>query len=353
MAVYQLHEDRVALKAHVASMGLALAATAALTLFGVVSVLAVSPERIPILADTQPAASATSLPDFLRSLFPENILQAFLSPDFLYPVLTLAIFIGMALQAERANAKPAAALADALSRIFYHINSYFVEFLAVAAIFLAADSCLGLRAIPDLGVYRGILLLATTDTAIAVFGIVPLTLYFACGRRNPYRWLYAMAAPALAGLLSRDTVFSLGPLIKHAKESLGLHRRINAVSTPIAILAGRAGTAMVASVSFVVILRSYSSLGISFGQVLWVLGASLLLSLALGSAPGTGTLTAVVNLCALYGRGFESGYLIIKPVALPLIAMGACLDVVVAGSVSLMAGKILELQEDKEIRFYI
>ncbi len=353
IAVYQLHEDKAAAKVHALSAGLSLAFTAGMCVFGVLSILVISPDRIPILADTQVESAAFDPAAFFRGLFPDSVASVFLSPDFLYPAFILALFIGLALQAERVNAKPALSLFDSLSRVFYHLNSYVVEFLAIIAVALAADSVLGLRSVPDLSIYGGLLALALADAAIVALGAVPLVLYFACGKRNPYKWLYALAAPALAGLLSGDTTFCMGPLMKHAKESLGVRRRVNAVSVPMGLIIGRAGTSMVASIAFVVILRSYSSLGISFLQVLWVIGASLLLSLTLGSAPGSGALSAVINLCALFGRGFESGYLIVKPVIVPIIAIGVSLDVIVAGAVSLIAGKATGLQEDKEARFFI
>jgi Na+/H+-dicarboxylate symporter len=353
LAVYQLHEERMAPRVHGMSIAVSLAFTAGLSLLGAISVLAVSPERIPILADTEAEAAGFSAAAFFRGLFPDNLMGVFLSPDFLYSVVVLAIFLGLVLQAERVNAKPATILFDSLSRVFYHLNSYFVEFLMVAVPVLAADSVLRLRNVPDLSIYGGLLALIAADVLIVALGVVPLVLYLACGRKNPYRWLYALTAPALAGLISGDSSFALGSLIKHAKESLGIRRRANAVSVPIALLIGRAGTAMVASVSFIIILRSYSSLGISFTQVLWVIGSSLLFSLVLGAVPGTGALSAVVNLCALYGRGFESGYLIIKPIALPLIALGAALDVIVAGAASLITAKRFGLQEEKETRFFI
>jgi aerobic C4-dicarboxylate transport protein len=340
-------------KVHLASAGLSIAFTAGMCVFGVLSILVVSPERIPILADTQIESAAFDPAAFFRSLVPDNLLSVFLSSDFLYPAFALALLLGFALQAERANAKPAVSLFDSLSRVFYHLNNYFVEFLALLAVALAADSVLGLKRVPDLGIYRGLLALALADVLIIALGAVPLVLYLSCGRKNPYRWLYALAAPAIAGLLSGDAIFSIGPLMKHSKESLGLRRRLNSVSVPMSLIIGRAGTSMVASIAFIVILRSYSSLGISFFQVLWVIGSTLIISLTLGASPGTGALAAVINLCALFGKGFESGYLIVKPVILPLIALGAALDVVVAGAVSLIAGKRTGLQEEKETRFFI
>jgi Na+/H+-dicarboxylate symporter len=185
------------------------------------------------------------------------------------------------------------------------------------------------------------------------FLVIPAVLYVFCGRKNPYRYIYSFFGPALAALVSGDVYFAFGPLIRHAKESLGIKRRSNAAVLPLAIVFGRAGTALVTATAFIVVLSSYSNIGISPSSLLWILGVSPVLTLLLGASPGQGTLTALIALCSLYGKGFENGYLIVAPVAAPLAAAGAFLDVLWAGCVSLMIAKGDGQIQEKEVRFYI
>jgi Na+/H+-dicarboxylate symporter len=194
---------------------------------------------------------------------------------------------------------------------------------------------------------------AGIDSLLAVFVLLPLLVYFACGRKNPFPWIYALIAPAFSALASGDINFSLGILFKHSKESLGVRRRANATSLGVASLIGRAGSSMIAAVSFIVILKSYSSLGVSSLQILWVLGTTVFVSLFLGAVPGSGAFVAITLLCQLFGRGFESGYLIVKPIIVPLVVMGTFVDAFCAGIVTLINGKALKMQEDKESRFFI
>jgi len=141
--------------------------------------------------------------------------------------------------------------------------------------------------------------------------------------------------------------------MKHAKESLGVRRRSNSLTLPLAMIFGRAGTTLVASTTFIVVLASYSSIGVSIGSLAWIVVAAPLTTLLLGASPGKGATSALMTLCALYGRGFENGYLIAAPVALPLVAMGAFLDALWAGCAAILVARREGQATEKESRFFI
>jgi hypothetical protein len=91
---------------------------------------------------------------------------------------------------------------------------------------------------------------------------------------------------------------------------------------------------MITAMSFIVILRSYSSLEIGFLHVLWIIAASFGISFLLGSVPGMGSLVGIAMLSGMYGRGMEEHFLILRPVSLILISLGALLDTVCASFVT-------------------
>ena len=96
---------------------------------------------------------------------------------------------------------------------------------------------------------------------------------------------------------------------------------------------------MVAAVSFILVLRSYSQIEVSFLQVLWVLGFSFLVSFVLGAVPGMGAYFAVFMLCSLYGKGLQEGYLVLKAIAPLLVAFGAFIDVLGSAFISLLIAR--------------
>jgi len=116
---------------------------------------------------------------------------------------------------------------------------------------------------------------------------------------------------------------------------------------------GKAGTALVTSVSFVIILRSYSSLGIGITQLLWVLSFTFLVSFILGSVPGMGAFVALSILCTSYGTGVEEGYLIMKPIAPLLISFSVFLDVVTSAFASYLTAVQGDVEKQIEIRDFV
>ena len=165
----------------------------------------------------------------------------------------------------------------------------------------------------------------------------------------------AMSNVALA-LISATASFGTTPSsaqASQARTSSFSQSENRLAGSQMAAIFGRAGTTLVASTAFIVVLSSYSSIGVSAGSLLWIVVAAPLTTLLLGAAPGKGATTALMTLCALYGRGFENGYLLAAPVSLPLVAMGAFLDALWAGCAALLVSRKEGHALEKESRFYI
>lgn len=171
--------------------------------------------------------------------------------------------------------------------------------------------------------------------------------------QHPYRILYASIAPILTAFFSTDSNLSLIVNIKHSKDSLGIRRRLNSIVMPIFSSFGRGGTACVTAISFVVILRSYSGLGIAFTDVLWIALVSFGLSFVLGALPVGGTFVAISVICSLYGRGFDAGYLLLKPAVPVICAVSTAIDTVTALLGSYLIASKNKWIERKDIKKYI
>jgi Na+/H+-dicarboxylate symporter len=332
---------------------LALSA-AVLVIIGTLSVLVFPPERIPITTIT---AERTLLPvsilDGFRLIFPRNTFAVFFgSGEFLLPLMVLAFLIGVNLDFDRQLTRPIVQIFDSLSRIFYHLNSLIVELFAIALIAIAAARVSHLTH-ADLGMYKQIIIIVAVDAGIVTFGVFPAALYLLGIRENPYRWLYAALGPALTGLFSGDHYVSLGVLTKHGKESLGVPRMVGSAVYPLFAVLGRAGTAMIASVSFILVLRSYSNLEITFFQTLWVMLFSFLVSFLLGAAPGSGAFYALFMLSFIYGQGWQEGYLLLQAIAPLLVSVGVFLDVLSSAFASLLIAREENVWTEVETESFI
>ncbi|MGA2546116.1 MAG: cation:dicarboxylase symporter family transporter [Rectinemataceae bacterium] len=353
VAVFEQNEDKEFWKGLGRTILVLVAAVAALSVVGVVIAAVVRPARIPLVADAASAGKVPGVKDLLLAVFPESPFAALVSGQFLLPTYFLALLLGLAFSHDRSATKPVVLLFDSLSRVFYQINSFFAEFLGVLIIAATARNVLELRAAPRADVYRPLLVTVSAEALVVALIVLPAVLWFFGGKKNPYRVLYALLAPSLAALFSGDLYFPLGSLMKHAKESLGIRRRANILDIPLAAIFGRAGTALVTSTAFIVVLSSYSNLGVSPGTLFWIVVCAPFATLLMGAAPDRGTMAALMSLCALYGKGFENGFLIAAPVALPLIAIGAFLDALWAGCASILIARRAGLAQEREARFFI
>lgn len=351
---FELRQEGKILRVYGRLIGYTVLITFILVVLGSVSVLVFSPVRIPIINESAKVLATPDIKSILLNLVPRNFFRVFINEgNILYPLIFLSLLLGVNCNFDRLVTKPVVQFFDSISRIFYHINSLIIELLGIGIIPLAANLILQLRLNPERILFKQLALILGIDAAIIIFGVFPLILFFFGGRQNPYKWIYAALSSAIAGFVSRDSFFTLSIVTKHGKESYGIPRKVGSSTFPILSVIGKAGTAMVASVGFLLIMKSYSSLGITWFQFFWVLLFSLLTSFLLGSAPATGSLVAISLLCKFYGRGIEEGYLILNGIMLVLISFGVCIDVISHTVISLLVAKHESMHQEIEVNNFI
>jgi Na+/H+-dicarboxylate symporter len=353
IAVYELRQDREFWPLIGRTFLVMLIGALFIISSGIIVTILFPPARIPILIEEQFEAVSLHVPDMVINLFPSNLFSALLNELYLLPAWFLAFFLAMGLGLDRNYSKPVLVLGDSLSRIFYHIASFFSEILALMIIVLASYWAVRYHAALRADVFRDLIVLLGIFGIILGFGIFPLFLFILQPKINPWVTLYGILGPAFAGFFSGDINFTLPVMYRHIKENLGVRRRSNAITVSLFTIFGRAGSAMVAAVSFIVIIKSYSSLGIAMTDVFTIGLRSFFISFLLAGYPGSGAFTALAVLGMGYGRGFEAGYLILKPLAFYLVAVGAFLDVMFCSFASYFTGKWSGFQEDKDMRHFI
>jgi Na+/H+-dicarboxylate symporter len=358
IGAYELKEDRQLLKLIGKTFGAILATTAMLSLVGILSVLIANPPRIDKAQATGQFADAAQpgsvdAGSLLAQLFPANAFNVLSgSGDFLLPLVVLALLLGLLISQDRAVGKPLLPIFDSLSRIFYHVNSIFIEFLGIGIIALAASQASRATMAGDLSPYGNFLVLLGVDLAFVVLLLYPAILFFALGKKNPYKWLYSQLGPLIAAAMSGDLNFTLGSQMKHVKESGGVRRRAQVVSLPLFSVFGRGGTALVTALSLVFLQNTISSMGLSISQILWIAGASAGLSFLLGAYPGMGAAVAITALCAAAPQ-LDKAYLWLKPVEFAIIGVSAMIDTLTASISTMLIARSMEMQTEKESRFYI
>jgi Na+/H+-dicarboxylate symporter len=321
---------------------------------GIIVTLIFPPARIPISIEEQLSMISLGVSENVLEIFPGNMFSALVSESsYLLPVYIFAFFLGMGFSYDRNYTKPVVSLTDSLSRIFYYIASFFSEILGFVMILLAAYWAIRYHGAIRAEVFRDLILLLGTFSVVLGFGILPLFLYILQPKTNPWIVLYGSLGPAIAAFFSGDINFTLPVLVRHVKENLGARRRSNTVTISLFTIFGRAGSAMVAAAAFIVIIKSYSSLKINPADIFSIGVRAFLISFFLARHPGDGAFAALGVLCLGFGRGYEAGYLILKPLAFYLIAIGTFLDVMLASFGSFALAKINGFQEEKSPRHFI
>lgn len=314
-----------------------LASTLLLVIIGVISVFIFFQKRIDFVTDEMELIYVPGFKEVMLSSFPKNMFNALIEQgDFLLPVIVLALVFGMNLTFNKVITKPVVQLVDSLSRIFYHINSFVVEIFAVGLIFITASSIMELRAVQNFSIYTQLIVILIIDTIIVLFGVFPGILYLLGERKNPYKWLYAITGPLLTALATGDEYISMSMLVKHGKENMGVPRKIGSITYPVYALFGKAGTALVASVSFIVILKSASSLDITILDALWIILLAFLVSFAVGPEPGASAFVAIALIWKEFGNPALESYLILKAIQPVLIGFAVILDVATSAFVSFL-----------------
>lgn len=353
IGVYELRESRSLLKLGTFTSLILIITTILLAVTGLITVLARNPSRIPIFVEGTADIGSLGIVESFRQILPTSAFEVFTNGAFILPLCIFGGFAGAGCAVDKTEAKATLTLFDSLSRVAYAVMTFFVDIVSVGMIAISVNWVFEYRAMLASRVFTDFILLLAFDLVFVALVLYPALIRLMCGKINPYRVLYASIAPVLAAFFSGDTVMSLPVLLRHANESLGVRRRISSVTMPMFSIFGRGGTALVVTVSFIVILKSYSSLGISFADMVWLLGVAILISFFLGRFPAGGAYIALAAICALYGRGFEAGYLILKPAAFFIGSVAAAIDALTALTGTFVVAKRWDMVNHRDLRFFI
>lgn len=353
VGVYELRESRSLFKTGLLSALVIAAATVLCAVTGVIGALIYTPARIPIFIEGAGDARQIGIWESLGKLFPASAFEVFSDGAFILPLCIFAGFLGAGCAVDKTTAKPVLAFFDSFSRVAYAVLGFFVDILSVGFIGISVYWFFLYREMLSYGFFLNFILILAAHVVFLAVVVYPLLLRFICGVKQPYRVLYASLAPVAAAFFSGDANLTLSVLLRHVNESLGVRRRISSIVTPMFSAFSRGGSALTVIISFMVILHSYSSLGISFSDILWLTGTSILLSFFLARFPAGGAYVLLATICAMYGRGFEAGYLILRPAAFFICSAAAAVDALTAVFGTCLIAQKMNMRNSQETRFFI
>ena len=351
----KLRSSKLILKTSIWTFSIIIISSLLLTFVGILSILTVKLPRIPITVDTSTDTFVLGVKNMTLSLFPFSAFNSILEGSFLLVGFLFAALIGWesAVNVESTIFKPVFTLADSLSKLFYNIAVFFTEAMSILCIVIMCCWTVSFKSIILSGIYTPMIIMFLVDLILVVGVIYPLIIRYLCHDPHPYRVLYASIAPALLSFISGDSNLVLPLTIRHAKESLGIRRRCGGFTFPLFSIFARGGSALVTTISFILIWRSYSSLSIPFTDVLWIFGVSFGLSFLLGGLPSGCAFILLTILCGKYARGFETSFLLLKPAALIICSFATLFDTITAMFGSYIVAVKTKMIEHHTIQHFI
>ncbi|MDA3956452.1 cation:dicarboxylase symporter family transporter [Oceanispirochaeta sp.] len=335
VSVCQLRRDQRLGKVILKLLVLTSAAAGIYTLLAEGMSVIIPVNRIPILSDSTGWLSGIpfrneqfhpGFSEYLRQLLPVNAFQIFRqSADFILPALIFAFILGTQLFHDMEEGEPVYNLFDSFSRMFYRMNTLFTRLLVLTLFSLSYESLNHIRRISDFSSYFSLIRLVLLATLIILTVVQPLA-YFIITRKNPFREMRAFLPGIIVSLFSGDNFVNMLVMTRVLKENSGMKRKVSGLVLPFLTLFSRAGSALIAAISMLTILKSYSSLELTAFQIFWVIGISILVSFILFSQSYMGIYTALITACTLYGRGLQDGYVLILPVLPFLLLIAGLLD---------------------------
>jgi Na+/H+-dicarboxylate symporter len=306
------------------SLGMLLGTSLFFAMIGGLAVMILPIDRIPINLQESNLKDVPTLVELLKNLVSPNALQLLTGSISAIPgIFLFSLVLGFGLHLQRNNAKPVFDLLESITRVLQCLNRYVVEILIFGSAVMLAARIVTVRETPDIELFLRLFLIIFIFGIIITFGIYPLVLRLLGIKQKPFAWFKHIPTSLVIGLCSGNNFLPVNAQIKNGVDDLRYPRPIWGWYYPIASLIGRAGTAMVTAVSFFLVLRSYSSLEITILQFLFVVFASLVLSII----PNGRILVGLALLSAWFGQGIEEGFLILQPVTPLLISVAVLIDV--------------------------
>ena len=325
------------------------------TILGALITLVFSPERIPVILERKSVEILPSFYSQLLEIFPKNLFSIFSdSGNFIIPTVFLALLIGINLGFDKNITKPVVTLFDSFNRIIYNMNSLIMEIMAPVMGFFSAYLFFSISSVSQIALYRQLFLILFIASALVIFIIFPAVLYLIGFKETPYKYLYGILGAGIAGFLSGDNYLANNVLIHHCHKNLGISRSTGTVSISLFSIFGRPGTAMVSAICFIVMLRSYTSSGVDFSQILYISFLIFITSFAFSAAPGNGVIMLLTTVCSLYANGIEDGYLMFRPIIPILLGFAVLIDVIATGLCSLIISyRSRDIRSDVDISDFI
>lgn len=298
------------------------------SLLGALVALVVPTQRIVISLDQELLKPLMGAQEVVDRVMPLNFF-AILLDNWFFPLFFLASLIGLNLMFDAESTEPSFNLFDSLSRVFYNALATIMRFAFIPAFLLAYRLGIEFKGNLQLVQFYSILRLAAISTLVLVFGLLPLFYSWFVEAKKPFNWLKGGSGVIGFAITNTSDVANYAGYAYMSHQKQRIKRDIGGMLIPLFMLFFRAGIAFMVSMSMVLILKSYSTLEISFGQLTVTVLASFIASFFIVAPAGTSFAQAMLLTAFMYGRGIEGGLRVVDSIAPYLSGLANFMDIAV------------------------
>ncbi len=298
------------------------------SLLGALVALVVPTQRIVISLDQEILTPLVTASELMERVLPFNLFTSVLD-NWFFPLFFLASLIGLNLLFDHEATEPTFNLFDSLSRIFYNALAALMRFAFIPAFLLAYKLGITFKMDPQLPQFYSILRLASFSTVVLTFGLLTLFYSWFVEARKPLNWLRGGSGALGFALVNTVDAATYASYSYFSHQEQRIKRDLGGMLIPFFMLFFRAGLAFMVSMSMVIILKSYSTLEISLGQLTVTVLASFAASFMIISPAGTTFAQAMLLTAFMYGRGVEGGLRVLDTIVPYLSVLANFMDIAV------------------------
>lgn len=300
----------------------------ALSLLGGIFVFLYAPSKIKITQQFQNTQTINSWSESISQFLPQNTLSLLFSPEInLLPLYIFLVALGITLYFSQKEGMLLREILESSARVLYKLNSFIINISCISFFFLSGFFIFRIK---ELFIYSSFLPLVTylfVASFILIFAILPIVGRSLFSFKKTYYFLYCFKKTIIYSFLSGDRLSSLTFMLKESRESYLIPRYFSSIQVPLYTLFFRGGNAFVSVITFVTLMKSYSSLFIGLDQIFLISLAIFIISFILFDTRSI-FLLGMTFLSAYYGGNMEQSYLNLIPIMGLLAGISALLDTV-------------------------
>ncbi|BCR21831.1 cation:dicarboxylase symporter family transporter [Borrelia sp. HM] len=285
------------------------------------------PQRIPILDKNIPNLHIFDKTAFLETFFPKNIFTILTNKNpNLLSIYIISIIIGISFYYAKQKGRIARELILSTSNLFYNANGIVVKILNFGIIFITAAYTTNLKNFKDYQYYINSIIFFSLWTIIIILIIIPILSYHLT---KNFKLVYKSILISIQNIIfagfTMDSYAPYSVLIEDIKtERMNIKKSI-ITNIPIINFISKSGTIFISTISFFIILKSYSSLPISIYEISYM---SILAFLFIFAFPhvSNSLIYIITMLCSTYTKGIELSYSNITPIIPILTSLALIID---------------------------